>query len=49
VLTRFDFLSHAIVRVIPTETVTTRLPNLPTHNAVAGRVPDLLFTNTSII
>jgi hypothetical protein len=49
VLTRFDFLSHAIVRMSPTETVTTRLPTLPTQNAVAGRVPDLLSTNTSII
>ncbi|MCX8511467.1 MAG: hypothetical protein ORN83_06875, partial [Chthoniobacteraceae bacterium] len=49
VLTRFDFLSHAIVRMSPTVTVTTRLPTLPTQNAVAGRVPDLLSTNTSII
>jgi hypothetical protein len=49
VLTRFDFLSHDIVSMSPTVTVTTRLPTLPTQNTVAGRVPDLLFTNTSII
>jgi hypothetical protein len=49
VLTRFDFLSHAIVRVIPTETVTTRLPILSTQNAVTDHVPNLLSTNTSII
>ena len=48
-LTSSDFLSHAVVGMIPTETVAKRLPTLPTQNAVTGPVPDLLSTNTSII
>jgi hypothetical protein len=49
VLTSSDFLPHAVVGMIPTETVAKRLQTLPTQNAVTGPVPDLLSTNTSII